>query len=208
MRKYAFVLIAAMVCLLSACQTARTEPSPHTKPATAAKEGLATLKHVVNASNYAALGFASPEEVRQATLGEPMQIYSVRLDALGKFTDQASPDALLVDTRRNFFPVSVGQRVATSIFVTHGHDGWRANELGNAAVAQLVSRYRHSASDFLVHVPALKSWFVADRVEGKLILTPVMDDPRTGFKAGERLDATTVFLKLQAAAEGYNGLPQ
>ncbi len=208
MRKYAFVLIAAMVCLLGACQTARTEPPPHTRPGTAAKEGLATLKHVVNASNYVALGFTSPEEVRQATLGEPMQIFGVRLDALSKFTGQASPDTLLVDTRRSLFPVSVGERVATSIFVTHAKDGWRANELGNAAVAQLVSRYRHGPTDFIVHVPALKAWFVADRVEGTLILTPVMDDPRTGFKAGERLGATAAFLKLQAAAEGYNGFPQ
>ncbi|GAB3462456.1 hypothetical protein GCM10027321_24180 [Massilia terrae] len=208
MRKFAFVLIAAMAYLLSGCQTARTQPPANSKPAAAAQEGLATLKVVVNANNYAALGFTSVEEVRQATLGEPLQIFSVRLDALRKFTDKASPDKLLVDARRKLYPVSVGTRVATSIFVGHAHDGWRANELGNAAVAQLVARYRHGPDDFLVHVPALKSWLVAERIEGQLFLTPVMDDPRTGFQAGERLPATAAFLKLQAAAEGYNGLPQ
>lgn len=208
MRKFAFILIAAMVYLLSGCQTARTQPQPHGKPAAAAQEGLATLKQVVNANNYATLGFTSLEEVRQATLGEPLRVFSVRLDALGKFTDKASPDKLLVDIRRSLYPVAVGPRVASAIFVTHAQDGYRANELGNAAVAQLVSRYRHGPDDFLVHVPALKAWFVADRVEGQLFLTPVMDDPRTGFRAGERLAASVAFLKLQAAAEGYNGLPQ
>jgi hypothetical protein len=98
--------------------------------------------------------------------------------------------------------------VATSIFVTGSREGWRASELGNAAVARLVSRYRHGAGDFVVHVPAMKSWFVADRVEGKLMLTPVMDDPRTKLRAGETLPADVVFLQLKAASEGYNGLPQ
>ena len=115
---------------------------------------------------------------------------------------------MLVDIRRNLYPVRVGERVATSIFVMGTHDGWRTSELGNAAVAQLVSRHRHGRGDFVVHVPALKSYFVADRVEGSLVLTPVMDDPRTGLQAGETLPARDVFVRLQRAAEGYNGLPQ
>ena len=98
--------------------------------------------------------------------------------------------------------------MATSIFVTGSREGWRASELGNAAVARLASRYRHGAGDFVVHVAAMKSWFVADRVEGKLMLTPVMDDPRTKLRAGETVPADVVFLQLKAASDGYNGLPQ
>jgi hypothetical protein len=146
--------------------------------------------------------------VRQATLGEPLQVYRVQLDALRAFTGKTDPETLLVDIRRSLFPVKVGDRVATSIFVTGAREGWRASELGNAAVARLVSRYRHGTGDFVVHVPAMKSWFVADRVEGKLMLTPVMDDPRTKLRAGETLPADVVFLQLKEASEGYNGLPQ
>jgi hypothetical protein len=54
----------------------------------------------------------------------------------------------------------------------------------------------------------MKSYFVADRVEGKLLLTPVMIDPRTKLRAGETLPADVVFLQLKAASEGCNGLPQ
>ena len=206
MRTLSSALVVALACFLGGCQT--SQPHPSTSQTTAAQHGLATLRQVVNASNYAALGFASPDEVRQATLGEPLQVFQVRLDALRAFTEKTDPETLLVDIRRNLYPVKVGDRVATSIFVPGSRDGWRAAELGNAAVAQLVSRYRHGSGDFLVHVPALKAYFVADRVEGKLMLTPVMDDPRTQLKAGETLPADVVFARLRQASEGYNGLPQ
>jgi hypothetical protein len=206
MRKFPFAVIVAVVLFLGGCQT--SQPRPNHSQDTAAQHGLATLRQIVNAGNYASLGFESEAEVRQATLGEPLQVYRVQLDALRAFTGNTDPETLLVDIRRSLFPVKVGDRVATSIFVTGSREGWRASELGSAAVARLVSRYRHGAGDFVVHVPAMKSWFVADRVEGKLMLTPVMDDPRTKLRAGETLPADVVFLQLKAASEGYNGLPQ
>jgi hypothetical protein len=206
--KLPLIAIVAMACFLGGCQTTHSQPRPQPSQSGAAQGGLATLKQVVNAGNYAALGFASLDEVRQATLGEPLQVYQVRLDALRTFTGATDPDTLLVDIRRNLYPVRVGERVATSIFVMGTRDGWRTSELGNAAVAQLVSRYRQGSGDFVVHVPALKSYFVAHRVEGTLELTPVMDDPRTQLKAGETLPARDVFTRLQRASEGYNGLPQ
>jgi hypothetical protein len=206
MRKFPFAVIVAVVLFLGGCQT--SQPRPNHSQATAARHGLATLRQIVNAGNYASLGFESEGEVRQATLGEPLQVYRVQLDALRAFTGNTDPETLLVDIRRSLYPVKVGDRVATSIFVTGSREGWRASELGNAAVARLVSRYRHGAGDFVVHVPAMKSWFVAERVEGKLMLTPVMDDPRTKLRAGETVPADVVFLQLKEASEGYNGLPQ
>ena len=206
MRKLPFALVVAVVLFLAGCQT--SQPRPNHSQDTAAQHGLATLRQVVNAGNYASLGFESEAEVRQATLGEPLQVYRVQLDALRAFTGNTDPETLLVDIRRSLYPVKVGDRVATSIFVTGSREGWRASELGNAAVARLVSRYRHGEGDVVVHVAAMKSWFVADRVEGKLMLTPVMDDPRTKLRAGETVPADVVFLQLKAASEGYNGLPQ
>jgi hypothetical protein len=164
MRKFPFAVIVALVLFLGGCQT--SQPRPNHSQDTAAQHGLATLRQIVNAGNYASLGFESEAEVRQATLGEPLQVYRVQLDALRAFTENTDPETLLVDIRRSLYPVKVGDRVATSIFVTGSREGWRASELGNAAVARLVSRYRHGAGDFVVHVPAMKSWFVADRVEG------------------------------------------
>jgi hypothetical protein len=58
----------------------------------------------VNAGNYAALGFESVDEVRQATFGEPLQVDQVRLDALRAFNEQTNPETLLVDIRRDCIP--------------------------------------------------------------------------------------------------------
>ena len=207
MRKFHFMLIVAMAFLLSACQTARTQPHPSKSQAMAAQEGLATLRRIVNPHNFAALGFKSADEADQATLGEPLPIYLVKLDALRTFTDKTNPETLLSDPKRSLFPVNVSERVATSIFVTESPEGWRATELGNAAVAQLVSHQRHGAGDFIVHVPALQSYFVGTRGEGRLMLTPVMDDPRTELRAGQPVAAGLVFARLRAAASNYNGLP-
>lgn len=208
MRKLSFALIVALACALGGCQTGRGHPRPSNNGVAAAQEGLATLTQVVNDGNYAALGFASVDEVRRATLGDALPVYQVRLDALRAFTEQSDPEALLADVGRTLYPVKVGDRVATSIFVMGARDGWRASELGNAAVAQLVSRYRHGAGDFVVHVPALKAYFVASRSEGQLLLTALMDDPRIQVQAGQTLPAGQVFLRLQNAAASYNGLPQ
>jgi hypothetical protein len=218
MRKLAYVLtVVTVACSLIGCGTisplnpsagAAGQPPPSATAAAAAQEGLATFQRVINANNYAALGFGSPDEVRRATLGEPLPIFRVGLDALRASTEQTNPSTLLIDARRSLYPVEVDRRVATSIFVTQASDGWRATDLGTAAVARAVTRYRSRPTDFIVHVPALKVYFVGRRVEGTLVLTPVKDDPRTGFKAGDSLPAGRAFMALQRAAQGYNGLPQ
>jgi len=207
----------AMTSFLVGCATlspfnpssgAAGQPAPSATDASAAQEGLATFQKVINDKNYAALGFGSPDEVRRATLGQPLPIFRVGLDALNASTPQTNPNTLLVDARRRLYPVEVDRRVATSIFVTQASDGWRATDLGSAAVARAVTRYRTEPSDFIVHVPALKVYFVARRTQGALMLTPVVDDPRLGFKAGDPLPAADAFAALQKAAQGYNGLPQ
>lgn len=212
---YAAIVLAA--CSLGGCQSispftpgsdAAEQPPASASQAAAAQQGLATFVQLVNAGNYAALGFGSPEEVRQASLGAPMQIYRVGLDALRGLKQDSNPETLLVDARRSLYPVEVQQRTASSIFVTQAPDGWRASDMGSAAVARAVTRYRNSPTDFIVHVPALQIYFVARRSEGRLLLTPVMDDPRTDFKAGVSLPADEAFRRLQKPAQDYNGLPQ
>lgn len=212
---YALIIVAA--CSLSGCQMispftpgsrAAGQPLPSATQAAAAQQGLATLTQLVNAKNYAALGFNSPDEVHRATLGQPLSISTVRLDALLAYTDQTSPETLLVDARRSLYPVEVSQRVATSVFVTGSTDGWRATDLGNPAVARGVTRYRSRPTDFIVHVPALQVYFVGNQTEGMLMLTPVRNDARADFRAGEPIPAHEAFKRLQPLAQGYNGLPQ
>ena len=184
------------------------QPAPSATQAMAAQAGLTTFQGLVDAKNHAALGFTSPEDVRRARLGEPMPIFLIRLDALQRFTEDTNPDTLLMDARRALYPVEVDQRIATSLTVTQHDDGWRATDFGNSAVARAVTRFRSDPGDFIVHVPALKAYFVGRRTEGRLTLTPVMEDPRFGLPAGEALPAERVLAALKEASQGYNGLPQ
>ena len=184
------------------------QPAPSQTQAMAAQAGLAAFQGLVNAKNHAALGFTSPEDVRRAHLGEPMPVFLIRLDALQRFQEDTGSDTLLMDAKRALYPVEVDQRVATSLVVTQHDDGWRATDFGNSAVARAVTKHRSSPSDFIVHVPALKVYFVGRKTEGRLTLTPVTDDPRFDFPAGEPLPAERVLMALKQASQGYNGLPQ
>ena len=83
------------------------------------------LLQLVNEKNYASIRFESPDEVRQATLGEPLQFFA----------------------RRSLYPVEAKQRVASSIIVSQSCDGWRATDFGNAAVARAITRYRKCATE-------------------------------------------------------------
>jgi hypothetical protein len=217
MRTLPYACILAAACLLGGCHSMPFDPRPdqgsgQPRPAPtqgeAAQAGLQTLGRLVNDSNYARLGFNSREEARQATLGAPLAIYHVRLDALRSMPVDGNPDPLISAAQRSLYPVQVGQRVACAVFVGQAADGWRATDMGNPAVARAVAGYRKADSDFIVHVPALQSWFIGRRGEGGLTLTPVFEDNRVEWKPGVALPAERVFQQLRKLAQDYNGLPQ
>lgn len=188
--------------------SAAGQPAASTTQTTAAQDGLIVFRGLINAKNYAGLGFNSPEDARRASLGEPMSVFLIRLDTLRNMTEETNLENLLVDVRRAFYPVEIDKRVATSLVVTQHPDGWRATDFGNGAIARAVTRYRVNQSDFLVHAAAFKVYFIGRKEEGTLTFTPIMDDQRFGFRAGETLSAERAVVALRQAAQEYNGLPQ
>ena len=209
------VLAAAMV---SSCKgrlfpvmgsgdmTAEVKPSDTSQAA--AEAGLVTLRSLVQQQNYAGLGFSSLEQAQHAQLAEPMRIYRVGLDALTAFKEGSNVDSLVVDGRKSIYPVTADQQVVSSVSVTQREDGWRATDFGNAALARALASHRQSKDDIVVWVPAMKIYFTARGSGESLVLTPIMDDPRFDFKAGEAMPASRAFAVLQRNASGYNGLPQ
>ena len=216
---WSFVMLLAGASLLSACNgqsnpfgggggdKGASEPAASSNAQQAAEQGLQTFRALVNAGNYAALGFAKADDVQRAQLAAPLAIRSIGLDAL-KRGETGDAAALLVDDKRSLYPLTVDGNVVSSLTVGGRDDGYRTTDFGNAAYAQLVSRYRQADGDFLVQVPALKTTFVARQNADGLLLTPTLDDPAYGWKAGEVLSAARVLPLLQKAAEAYNGLPQ
>ena len=174
----------------------------------AAQAGLVVLRSLVQQDNFRGLGFSSVEQAARAQLSEPMSLFSVRLDSLTAYKGDANAFGLLQDAHKMIYPVTVDQQVVSSLSVTQRADGWRATDFGNSALTRALVAHKQSKDDFVVWVPALKIYFSARGTGDALTLTPIMDDPRFDFQAGQGIPASRVFSVLQRSAEGYNGLPQ
>lgn len=217
MRTRGVVLIVLAAAMVSSCKgrpfparggDVAAESKPSDTSQAAAEAGLATMRSLVQQQNFAGLGFSSVEEVQRAQLAEPMRIYRVALDALMAFRQGSNMESLVVDGRKSIYPITVDQRVVSSLSVTQREDGWRATDFGNAALARALASHRQSKDDIVVWVPAMKIYFTARGSGESLVLTPIMDDPRFDFKAGEAMPASRAFAVLQRSGSGYNGLPQ
>jgi hypothetical protein len=173
----------------------------------AAQAGLVVLKSLVRTDNFQGLGFSSVDQVNSVQLSDPMKLYTVRLDALTSYKGAAAA-SLLQDAHKVIYPLTIGPQVISSLSVTQHNDGWRATDFGNSALTRALVAHRESAADFVVWVPALKIYFTARGSDNNLVLTPIMDDPRFEFRAGEAIPADRAFATLQKGASGYNGLPQ
>lgn len=174
----------------------------------AAQEGLVVLRSLVNAQNFQGLGFSSVDQAKSAQLSDPMKLYTVPLDALTSYKGDTGASALVQDAHKEIYPVTVGPQVVSSLSVTQHSDGWRATDFGNSALTRALVAHRESTADVVVWVPALKIYFTARGSGNDLVLTPIMDDPRFGFQAGEAIPVNRAFAALQKGASGYNGLPQ
>ena len=184
------------------------DPAASASSDQAAQAGLVVLKSLVRSDNFQGLGFSSVDQVKSAQLSNPMKIYLIRLDGLTSYKGEIGAAALLQDAHKLIYPVTSGQQVVSSLSVMQRSDGWRATEFGNSALTRALVAHRESATDFVVWVPALKIYFTARGSGNDLVLTPIMNDPRFGFQAGEAIPADRAFVALQKGAIGYNGLPQ
>lgn len=107
------------------------------------------------------------------------------------------------------YPVTVGGDVKSSVTITQRDNGYRASTFGDAEIIKSLSRYRKTESqgDFVVRVPALAMYFLARRVDDRVLVIPIIDDPRLKVKVGEAVPLETVIAQLVPLANGYNGEP-
>ncbi|MGH7836912.1 MAG: hypothetical protein ACREQC_03705, partial [Candidatus Binataceae bacterium] len=133
MRNLLALGLIAILPLTAACKTpirwpfnasngSAAQPPASPGQQEAAVAGLSTLRQLVTAQNYAALGFASADQAQHAQLGEPIGVYTIGLDALKKYSPSVKLADLLTDTHRWMYPVQVDQRVTSSLYVTQASD--------------------------------------------------------------------------------------
>jgi hypothetical protein len=198
-------------------QTPQTQVQP--QQIAAANQGLDTFRTLVTQENYQALGFTSPDEVKQAVLGEPLKVFRIPLDQLKQYDlNTASsagnnPEKLLVDVSQSIYPVIVENQVRSSISVeqsgSSGSSGgnWSPTDFGSPSLIEALSKARQNKDDFVVQVPALNLYFVARRSDSGLLLTPITDDPSLRFTAGQPMPIQDVLTIIQPVAKQTNDLP-
>jgi hypothetical protein len=182
----------------------------------AATAGLLTFRQLVNAANYRGLGFTISNEVQNATLGEPMWVYTVKLNELQNFRTNSKPEKLLKDYEKVLYPLMVNQAVRSSLAVGKPKRRWTATSFGRPGLIQILTEARKAssytnqipiASHFAVEIPALNAYFIGFRAENKLMLVPVIADPEMGILLNRPKPAMDVFRALVPAAKNHGGYP-
>ena len=202
------IVTAVLVLVMAGCQQDRGKPKPPSpQPQQAAGDALGVLQKLVNDQNYKAMGFDSADEVKQAQLAQPLTVYNIGLEQLKGYKTGANPDSLLTKNSETIYPVTVNGQVKSSVSVVQKSGGYEPSSFGNAAIVKSLAGYRQSENDFVVRVPAFNMYFLGRRVENRLLLIPIVEDPRLKVRAGEPVPAETVLEQLVPIANSYNGLP-
>ncbi len=205
-----FAAILALAFLAACSKQPPARPPQSASSAEAASNGLATLRKLVNASNYRSMGFESQDELSSASLGDPLRVFMVRLDQLREFSSGADPEKLLSDVGEELYPVLVKGAPRSAVLVQKQGEQWSPVRYGGANLVKALAQRRSENSAtvkaaapayFEVHVAALNLYFLGYRQEAKLMLIPLADDPQYKLTAGTPLLAADAFVILVPAAK-------
>jgi hypothetical protein len=164
----------------------------------AAKAALPTLGALAKlGSNTAGLTQA---ESAKATVDPGIRVMYVGLRDLRKY-DGGDPHKLLIDAQTTLHGVRVGGVLRSEVTIADTPRGPRPVEIAHTSLIQRFEKARGPAQggEFLVHVLALNSFFVARDVRGTLTLTPMHDMGE--LKMGKPVDAKTALRALAKEAQ-------
>lgn len=220
------LLSLALVLLVQACsQTAVDqqqsadqggEVQTFSDAQSAAARGLETFRKLVTNDNFKELGFESKDEVASAALGEPKRVYSVGLEQLRQYQPGGDASRTITDANRVMYPVSARDQVRAAISVELKDGKWRATDFGSSGLAKQIAQASKSISassqrpedaPIIVHVQPFNLYFLGQRSDNRLMLTPLGDYSSMNLKTGATTTADEVFAALQPLAREYNGLP-
>ena len=221
MRCLNFVTIAAIAIMIAvggACNrraSSETSTNQNSQPQTfadaqsAATQSLTVFRQLVNNQNYRELGFESPDEIANATLGQPLPVSFVRLDQLRQYQQGTDVNSLISQSNEVNFPVMANNQVRSSVVVEQINGRWKTGTLGNGALAKHIdgvrkgrTRAEGAAQQTLVHVRALGLYFLGERgTDNKWSLTPLVSHSEFNLAAGQAMPAEEVFTRLAGAAK-------
>jgi hypothetical protein len=202
---YAAVFALGLAMQLASPSSAQTPQAAHDE----AQRSLATLQSLATTQTYKGLGFESLQETKSASLGQPLRVFMVGLDALRDYQPQTDPNKMLMDVHQLIYPVVVGGQQRSSVTLREVEGKWQVASFGKPtltkALVQMRQRQIESArvpaeSLFAVNIPALNLSFLGRRSDGTLLLTPLVSDAALKLEEGQPQDAKAVFEALAPRA--------
>jgi hypothetical protein len=180
-----------------------------------ARQSLDTyMKNVMNEKNYMTFGFESMAETKKATLGDPYQIYFIKLDELKNFNPDQSSEKLIHYTNKLWFPVEINGSVRLKLEIIDSDGKLIAGEMGNAVTAQEIGGVRDKLKDIMqaggienpskismVQIPALRVILLRIESQQGERFVPVIFDPKEHNLVKSRLytkDEIFSILKMSA----------
>ncbi|HVW76539.1 MAG TPA: hypothetical protein VHB45_02925 [Alloacidobacterium sp.] len=201
-------LLTVCVFLIVGCSQHKAEPKPPAQqPQEAATNAIGVLQKLVNEQNYKSLGFQSLDEVKQAQLGQPMEVFNIGLDKIKSYQAGEDPNQLLTASAETIYPVTVSNAVRTGVTIVHKERGYEPSSFGNADIVKRLSAYRQTTADFVARIPAFNMYFIGRHVDTRVVLVPIVSDPRLKVQAGEATPLEVVIDQLRPYVNAYNGLP-
>ena len=221
MRFVTISLIAIVIAIAGGCnrqassesttnrQSSSSQPETFADAQTAATQSLTVFRKLVNNQNYKDLGFESPDEVANATLGQPLPVMFVRLDQLRQYQPGTDVNSLLGQSNEVNYPVLANNQVRSSVVVQQVNGRWKTGTLGNGGLAKHIADARKARTgaegagqQALVHVGSLGFYFLGERnSDNKWTLTPLVSNPYLNLAAGRAVPAEEVFSRLATAAK-------
>lgn len=214
MRGKSLVSLTAWMILSGTAALAAEQAAPVAVEPAAQAASARALRDLGGQAGPRLAGMPAAEQMDRTALGEPLAVKMVGLEPLQRYQAGSDPAALLQDLATLVYPIRVGGAVHGEMVLGKVNGAWSARGFGGQTHARALEKVRGQlaaagipAAALLVRVPALNIEFVGHQGSAGLQLTPLMDLPVAGLKAGQTLPAARAFELLLPLAKQHNGLP-
>jgi len=194
----AFILsVFPLILLIFPASSISREAAPQ-EVIRAAIDGLGPFLEAIPSQDLEHYGFASSEDLTQATLGKPFKVYTITPDKILTSGQEMKLSSLISPTGLWFFPVVCRGKVRTILTVDFVNGQWKAVAIGSSRLAKQLETVENKwlESDGydhqLIRIYQAQSDFVAVSKERTLKIVP--------------LESAAVALKLKKVIEGTYGL--
>ena len=194
--------------------------SQDTRADETARNGLASLRSLINQTNFKQFGLDSFAQVSKMDLGEPVPVYYVRADQLKDYKPGTDAGRLMISANRRLYPVVIDGVGKLLITIEKTENGWRMVGFGQEDIAPALTKIkRHKvertavgpgaseADYFAVQIPSMHLNFLAyspapgpggsEETKRQVMLTPLASTSQLakslGFKNSQYLTLNPSF---------------